>query len=177
MAKRSSSSAIYSPILLLAKCFWSCCWSIWWCETGCCGSALWPSWCADCECDTRLPFWLLPLLFIIWWLWLFTFIGEMRCADWEEGTLIAELLDIMLVGLIRTAEFVGLVYGISSSVDFPSNSSLISISESTSSGKWFFFRSRKEEKISIKFQLKLFSARRWSGEDEWPGSEWWIYDV
>lgn len=47
---------------------------------------------------------------------MFTFIGEMRCADCEEGTLIAELLlDIMLVGLIRTAEFVGLVYGISSS--------------------------------------------------------------
>lgn len=45
----------------------------------------------------------------------FIFMGEMRCADCEEGTLIAELLDIMLVGLIRTAEFVGLVYGISSS--------------------------------------------------------------
>lgn len=42
--------------------------------------------------------------------------GEIKCADCDEGTLIAELLDIMLVGLIRTAEFVGLVYGISSSV-------------------------------------------------------------
>lgn len=41
--------------------------------------------------------------------------GEIKCADCDEGTLIAELLDIMLVGLIRTAEFVGLVYGISSS--------------------------------------------------------------
>lgn len=47
---------------------------------------------------------------------MFTFIGEIKCADCDEGTLIAELLEIMLVGLIRTAEFVGLVYGISSSI-------------------------------------------------------------
>lgn len=46
---------------------------------------------------------------------MFTFMGEIKCADCDEGTLIAELLDIMLVGLIRTVEFDGLVYGISSS--------------------------------------------------------------
>lgn len=114
--------AFDSPIWLLAKCFWSCCWSAWWCVTcGVCGACCccwgifaWLNWCADCECGTKFPFWLL-----FWWLWLlfmlFTIIGEIICADCDEGTLIAELLDIMLVGLIRTVEFDGLVYGISSS--------------------------------------------------------------
>lgn len=41
-------------------------------------------------------------------------IGDIKCADCDEGTLI-ELFDIILVGLIRTADgFVGL-YEISSS--------------------------------------------------------------
>jgi hypothetical protein len=72
---------------------------------------------------------------------------EIKCAEIEEGTLIAELLDIMLVGLIRTAEFVGLVYGISSSFQF----SLIQrhrASEQVSA--------KREREISIKFQLNFF---------------------
>lgn len=59
--------------------------------------------------------------------------GEIKCADCDEGTLIAELLDIMLVGLIRTAELVGLVYGISSSVE------LIWIFVSVARNSYFMF--------------------------------------
>lgn len=79
---------------------------------------------------------------------MFTFIGEIKCADCDEGTLIAELLEIMLVGLIRTAEFVGLVYGISSSFSCEIHQFQF---ELTSSGEArMYFRSgfsKKTEKI------------------------------
>lgn len=120
----------YSPILwLLAKCFWSCCCSAWWWAargvSGVCWSVK-PSWWAECEWDTMIPFWLLLLLLLIngppldefiWLLLLLLlallmllFIDDIKlCADCDESTA-EELFDIILVGeFIRTVEFVGLV--------------------------------------------------------------------
>lgn len=94
--------------------------------------------------------------------------GEIKCADCDEGTLIAELLDIMLVGLIRTAEFVGLVYGISSSFPARSRHTFINfnfVRVDVIEGNFF----GKGTKKSINVQLKIIFALRsqFTGRGRW----------